>query len=63
MAEERRYDLIIDGGGPAELTAGLQAARANLRTLLVEGLKVGGQLWNTAAIEDWPGTCGQGALR
>jgi thioredoxin reductase (NADPH) len=52
MAQERDYDLIIVGGGPA----GLYAARANLRALLLEGLKVGGQLWNTEAIEDWPGT-------
>jgi thioredoxin reductase (NADPH) len=56
VATERDYDLIIVGGGPAGLTAGLYAARANLRTLLLEGLVVGGQLWNTEAIEDWPGT-------
>ena len=53
MAEN--FDLIIAGGGPAGLAAGLYAARMNLRTVLVERGPVGGQLLNTELIEDYPG--------
>src|SRR5947207_3321412 len=49
------YDLIIIGGGPAGLTAGLYAARANMHSVLFEAKDVGGELLNTDLIEDWPG--------
>ncbi len=49
------YDLVIVGGGPAGLTAGLYAARANMRAILFEGKDVGGELLNTDLIEDYPG--------
>jgi len=49
------YDLIIIGGGPAGLTAGLYAARANMATILFEAKDIGGELLNTDLIEDWPG--------
>src|SRR4030081_2719931 len=49
------YDLIIIGGGPAGLTAGLYAARANMATVLFEAKDIGGELLNTDLIEDWPG--------
>src|ERR1700704_6615589 len=49
------YDLIIIGGGPAGLTAGLYAARANMATVLLEAKDIGGELLNTDLIEDWPG--------
>ncbi|MCX5917837.1 MAG: thioredoxin-disulfide reductase [Deltaproteobacteria bacterium] len=49
------YDLIIAGGGPAGLTAGLYAARARLRTLLVEKMAPGGQAATTFYIENYPG--------
>ena len=49
------FDLIIIGGGPAGLTAGLYAARANMNTVLFEGKDVGGEILNTELIEDYPG--------
>jgi thioredoxin reductase (NADPH) len=53
--EQGDYDLIIAGGGPAGLTAGLYAARARLRTLLVEKMTPGGQAATTFQIENYPG--------
>jgi len=49
------FDLIIIGGGPAGLTAGLYAARANMRAVLFEAKDVGGEILNTELIEDYPG--------
>ena len=49
------FDLIIIGGGPAGMTAGLYAARANMKVVLFEQKGVGGELLNTDLIEDWPG--------
>lgn len=49
------YDLIIVGGGPGGLTAGLYGARANLKTLVLERYLPGGQLANTEIVEDYPG--------
>jgi thioredoxin reductase (NADPH) len=49
------YDLIIIGGGPAGLTAGLYAARANMKAILLEQKDVGGEILNTELIEDYPG--------
>ncbi|HUQ41539.1 MAG TPA: FAD-dependent oxidoreductase [Candidatus Limnocylindrales bacterium] len=49
------FDLIIIGGGPAGLTAGLYAARANMNAVLFEGKDVGGEILNTDLIEDYPG--------
>src|SRR6185295_7904393 len=49
------YDLIIIGGGPAGLTAGLYAARANMNAVLFEAKDVGGEILNTDLIEDYPG--------
>src|SRR6267142_900357 len=48
-------DLIIIGGGPAGLTAGLYAARANMKAVLLEAKDVGGEILNTELIEDYPG--------
>src|SRR3989441_12889117 len=48
-------DLIIIGGGPAGLTAGLYAARANMRAILLDSKDVGGEILNTELIEDYPG--------
>jgi thioredoxin reductase (NADPH) len=41
------FDVIIVGGGPAGLAAGLYASRMNLRAVLVEQGPPGGQLLNT----------------
>jgi thioredoxin reductase (NADPH) len=49
------YDVIIIGSGPAGLTAGIYAARANLKTLIVAGIKWGGQLQLTTLVENFPG--------
>ena len=49
------YDVIIIGAGPAGLTAGLYAARARRKTLLIEKGIVGGQIALTSAVENYPG--------
>jgi thioredoxin reductase (NADPH) len=49
------HDLIIIGGGPAGLTAGMYAGRARLRVLLLEGGSPGGQINDTANVENYPG--------
>jgi thioredoxin reductase (NADPH) len=50
-----RYDVLIIGAGPAGLTAGLYCGRARLKTVIVERGVSGGELVNTARIEDYPG--------
>jgi thioredoxin reductase (NADPH) len=55
MDNDRRYDLVIVGAGPAGLTAALYAGRARVRTAQLERGVPGGQLLNTEAIEDYPG--------
>ncbi len=49
------YDVVIIGSGPAGLTAGIYNTRANLKTLLIAGLKWGGQLQLTTLVENYPG--------
>ncbi|MGG7212835.1 FAD-dependent oxidoreductase [Clostridium nigeriense] len=49
------YDLIIIGGGPAGLSAGLYAGRAKLRTLIIEKEHTGGQITTTAEVVNYPG--------
>ena len=49
------HDLIIVGGGPAGLAAGLYASRMQLDAVLLERGAVGGQLLNTELVEDYPG--------
>lgn len=49
------YDLVIVGGGPAGLSAGVYAARANLKTLIIEKGLPGGQMQNTMEVENYTG--------
>jgi len=49
------WDIIIIGGGPAGLTAGLYSGRARRRTLMLEKAAVGGQAATTDHIENYPG--------
>ncbi len=53
--KEREFELVIVGAGPAGLTAGLYACRAQLHAVLLERGLPGGQLLNTELIDDYPG--------
>lgn len=49
------YDIVIIGGGPAGLTAGIYASRARMKTLLIEKMACGGQVLIADRIENFPG--------
>src|SRR5512138_2183045 len=49
------YDVVIVGGGPGGLTAGLYASRGELKTISLEKMLPGGQIANTEWVEDYPG--------
>ncbi len=51
----REYDVIIVGGGPAGLTAGLYTARARRNSLLIEKVATGGWIINAGLVENYPG--------
>jgi len=53
--EEKIYDVIIIGAGPAGMTAAVYTSRANLSTLMIERGVPGGQMANTEDIENYPG--------
>ena len=53
--EEKIYDAVIIGGGPAGLTAGIYLSRARMSTLLIEKALPGGQAILTEIIENYPG--------
>lgn len=53
---ENLYDLIIIGSGPAGLAAGLYAARAKMKTLILEKSKTGGQIVTTDEVANYPGS-------
>ncbi|MFC5558685.1 thioredoxin-disulfide reductase [Ureibacillus thermophilus] len=55
MAEEKIYDVVIIGAGPAGMTAAVYTSRANLSTLMLERGIPGGQMANTEEIENYPG--------
>ena len=52
---EKIYDLLILGGGPAGLSAGIYAGRAKLNTLIIEKGELGGQVNKTFEISNYPG--------
>ena len=51
----KQYDIVIIGGGPAGLTAGMYTSRARLKSLLIERGAVGGQIINAQWVENYPG--------
>lgn len=49
------YDIIIIGCGPAGMTAGIYAARANRKVLIIEKETIGGQISSSPLVENYPG--------
>ena len=52
---QQHYDVIIIGGGPAGLTAGIYAGRGQLKTIILEKGLPGGQISQTQEVENYPG--------
>ncbi len=50
-----KYEVVIVGGGPGGLTAGLYTSRARRPTILIEKYLTGGQIANTDVVDDYPG--------
>jgi thioredoxin reductase (NADPH) len=50
------YDIVIVGGGPSGLSAGLYGSRAKLDVLVIEKAKFGGQITTTSELENYPGS-------
>jgi thioredoxin reductase (NADPH) len=55
MSEARDYDIVIIGGGPAGMAAGLYGARGLHKTLMIEKGVIGGQIALTEMVENYPG--------
>ncbi|NQF16410.1 thioredoxin-disulfide reductase [Brevibacillus brevis] len=55
MSDQKVYDVIIAGAGPAGMTAAVYTSRANMSTLMLERGIPGGQMANTEDIENYPG--------
>ncbi len=54
-AELVESDLVIIGGGPAGLSAGIYAVRSGLKTVIIERDALGGQIATTPIVENYPG--------
>ena len=52
---DNHHKLIILGSGPAGYAAGVYAARAGLKPIIIAGMQEGGQLTTTTDVENWPG--------
>lgn len=52
---EKIYDLLVLGGGPAGLTAGIYAGRGKINTLIIEKEELGGQVNKTYNVDNYPG--------
>ena len=52
---ETIYDLLVLGGGPAGLAAGMYGARARMKTAIIEKGRPGGQAATTWDLENYPG--------
>jgi thioredoxin reductase (NADPH) len=52
----KTYDLVIIGGGPAGLSAGLYASRAKLKNIVLEKGDAGGQIATTNEVDNYPGS-------
>jgi thioredoxin reductase (NADPH) len=55
QAVDKNYQVVIIGGGPAGLTAGLYSARSRFNALLIEKGIIGGQITNAERLENYPG--------
>ncbi len=52
---EKKYDIVIVGGGPGGLSAGIYTSRARLKSLLIEKELIGGLIVNAELVENYPG--------
>ena len=55
MAEDKTFDIIILGGGPAGLSAAIYAARSSAKTAIIDISMLGGQPSNYLELENYPG--------
>jgi thioredoxin reductase (NADPH) len=55
FGDQKHYEIIIIGSGPAGYTAGVYTSRAKLGTLIISGTLPGGQLMTTSEVENYPG--------
>jgi thioredoxin reductase (NADPH) len=62
MEDNELYDLVIVGGGPGGLSAGIYAMRAVLKTVLIEKGAPGGQMTMFDVVENWPGVASIGGF-